>query len=75
MTGKEIVEKFPMYNNVQIMNYCRRHSDFLKQAVPKDIIEKLKSYNGTKTLNELYEIYPYHNIKRLCKNHNIKYKE
>lgn len=75
MTAKEISKKFPIYDISQISNYCRKNSDFVKRGISKEFIDELRSYNGTKTIAELTKIYGNRNLKRLCKNHNIPYKE
>jgi hypothetical protein len=77
MTAKQIAEKYPMYNSLQISRYCSSRSNFLKRGSSKQFIDKLKSYNGTKTLKEIAMIvkkYP-SEVKRICENHNIPYKQ
>lgn len=77
MTARQISEIFPMYSVSQIGQYCSTHSDFVKIGTPKKLIDQLKSYNGTKTLQEMGKLCGRapSNVKKLCKTYNILYKE
>ena len=77
MTAKQIAERYPMYTITQISNYCSKHSSFVKRGVRKELVEDLKSYNGTLTLKELSAILDRTptSIKRICDVRNIPYKK